>query len=363
MNWRYETWRKLYVREEGAFAALSYSARAAAAMLLKHVDARGRIYARAGEDIIDAICFRLGADRGERRQLRTAITDLLADGYLVQGQGWVGVRNFRRAHPHLDEMETEAAAIEQRTSSEPAANASPTGSECVAIVSRTGIEPVANEQRVGTEARVNAAEPLECVCAVPSEEFRAEISSSSPAPSGLARDPFSVVGGAARPPTATKPDWLRGWKWRESFGDAWATAHKTQGYGSGGDTKAARELEDVLAGFPEATVAALWERRQEIFAAFLGKQDPYLKQAKYPFSLLVARWNDFRPDVTPPDKPTADAPCVYHRGGRNSGKKALKHDIKLECAECRHLEVRAGPRPASAPMDIADLVRGYTHGG
>src|SRR5688572_15409726 len=96
MNWRNETWRKLYIREEGSFASLSYSARSLAAVLLKHCDSTGRLYARRGEDIRDAICFRVGANRGERRFVRPAVDELLSDGYLVAQEGYVRIRNFTR---------------------------------------------------------------------------------------------------------------------------------------------------------------------------------------------------------------------------------------------------------------------------
>ena len=137
MNWRHETWRRLYVREQGSFAALSYSARALAAMLLKHVDDRGRFVARRGEGLADAIACRVGASRGERRQIRAATAELLEDGYLVVEGPGVRIRNFHVGNglepaPTEHRPSIEAAPTETRPCTEPDANVSrPCIEECV----------------------------------------------------------------------------------------------------------------------------------------------------------------------------------------------------------------------------------------
>lgn len=99
MNWKHETWRKLYVREEGSFAGLSYSARALAAMLLKLADDDGMIYARQGDqEVVSSICARLGADQSERRIIRRALMELVVNGYLIPHEEGskpsVRIRNF-----------------------------------------------------------------------------------------------------------------------------------------------------------------------------------------------------------------------------------------------------------------------------
>ncbi len=145
MNWDHETWRRLYVREEGSFAALPYTARALAGYLLKICDARGRIFPAHGEDIRDSICFRLGMSRSERRLNRPAIDQLLEDGYLVAGErGSVRIKNLARANPDVED-----ASTEHRPSVEPDST-----------VHRTGLEPDSNVSRTCIEECVKSAESL-----------------------------------------------------------------------------------------------------------------------------------------------------------------------------------------------------------
>src|SRR6185295_11060351 len=116
MNWRHETWRRLYVREQGSFAALSYSARTLAGQLLKHCDDRGRIYPRRGEAIADSICFRERASRTERRLIKAAVAELLDDGYLVPDGTGVRIRNFARGQGHGqggDDVATDARSEQE----------------------------------------------------------------------------------------------------------------------------------------------------------------------------------------------------------------------------------------------------------
>lgn len=168
MNWKYETWRKVYIREDGTFAALSFSARTLARSLLTVCDDKGRIFARQNEDIVSAICFRLRADRGERRWIREAFKELVYEGHLVRvGDASVRIKNFVAAQgrpdlaSHVDAnahlMGDEPAVSEQRMSSDTASNGSPTSNEAAA-----------NEQVTGNEEWLKCAETLNTDPDVPS---------------------------------------------------------------------------------------------------------------------------------------------------------------------------------------------------
>lgn len=94
LRWRYETWRKLYIREEGSFAQLPFFARALAKQLICYADDDGCI-ALGGRDPVSAIAFRGGgADLSDRRLLKKYIPALLADGYLVREGDALRIRNF-----------------------------------------------------------------------------------------------------------------------------------------------------------------------------------------------------------------------------------------------------------------------------
>lgn len=123
LRWRYETWRKLYVREVGSFATLPLYARALAAELLKLCDDDGCIKL-GGRAPVDAIAFQLGANRGDRRLLKMHVPMLLADGYLVHAGDVLTVRNFDVAQAGRDRISVAAdpppghdgATTEQRPS-------------------------------------------------------------------------------------------------------------------------------------------------------------------------------------------------------------------------------------------------------
>lgn len=134
MNWTYETWRKLYVRETGEFASLSWMARAVAAMLLKYVDDRGRIFPRAGEAVEDAICERMGAGRGERRMIKPAIAELLRDGHLVKVGTHMRIKNFAQAQGRS--IGADVVANDQRTLHDDATTTPPPSNDSGATTSR-----------------------------------------------------------------------------------------------------------------------------------------------------------------------------------------------------------------------------------
>lgn len=111
MKWKYETWRKLYVKEEGAFAQLPLFARALAVEPLKICDDQGRIHL-GGKEPGEAIAFTLGATQGDRRLLRIHIRLLPQEGYLTKSNGCLIVADFTRCLPdsaeQLASLRTEA---------------------------------------------------------------------------------------------------------------------------------------------------------------------------------------------------------------------------------------------------------------
>jgi hypothetical protein len=141
INWKREPWRKLYVREEGDFAALPFLARCLASWLIKAVDDRGLI-ALGGRDPATAISRMGGAEMGDRRVVRKLVELLLAEGYLVVEGDSLRIRNFRPAQMRYDRVrgehelgsersstEHEPSASDARTDHEPSVNRAPTERE------------------------------------------------------------------------------------------------------------------------------------------------------------------------------------------------------------------------------------------
>lgn len=94
MKFKYETWRKIYVREEGSFGRLPWFARAAGMMLLKICDDAGRIDVGEGGDLVEAVAFRMGATAGDRRMMRKLFPLLVEDGFLTRDGRYYVVKNF-----------------------------------------------------------------------------------------------------------------------------------------------------------------------------------------------------------------------------------------------------------------------------
>jgi uncharacterized phage protein (TIGR02220 family) len=131
LRWKYETWRKLYVRETGSFAALSFYARCLARELLAMVDDEGLIHLK-GRAPADAIAFQGGAATGDRRMLRRHVQELLEDGYIVHVGDTLAMPNFIPAQQGVDRVpdrspkptpvEHEPGSNEDRTEHEPSTN-------------------------------------------------------------------------------------------------------------------------------------------------------------------------------------------------------------------------------------------------
>jgi hypothetical protein len=120
MRWKSERWVKLYTKEDGSFATLGATTRAYAALFLKLVDASGFIATGRHADVATSIAFQLGADQGDRRIIRRAVSELISDGYLAPVQGGVLVRNFALAQGQKkDSDRRESGASPARAEREP----------------------------------------------------------------------------------------------------------------------------------------------------------------------------------------------------------------------------------------------------
>lgn len=118
LTWKREPWRKLYVREEGSFAALPLFTRALAAELIKVCDDEG-IIRTGGRPLAPAIAFQLGADLSDRRILERHLVALIQDGYLVPvpGSSDVQIRNFVPAQLRWDRVRGTHSIADERTTS------------------------------------------------------------------------------------------------------------------------------------------------------------------------------------------------------------------------------------------------------
>jgi hypothetical protein len=86
-------WVKLWKEERGSFAQLPFMTRAVAAEALKYLDDDGRMYV-GSKHPAEALAFVAGATRGDRRVMRNAIDELLADGYLRTVNGWLEAAHY-----------------------------------------------------------------------------------------------------------------------------------------------------------------------------------------------------------------------------------------------------------------------------
>lgn len=177
LDWRYAKFRRLYVREEGKFAQMSFWARNLAAYLLKLVDDRGEL-ALAGRGPVGAIAFQAGATPGDRRILRRVIVELFDEGYLVhdESRDCLVIRNFTPAQRRQDEREP------------------------VVSRARAGREPVASRARAGREPCTKTAPSIENVDPEPAVHMRASSGSSGSSVSGrAAAAPARVRGNSPGP--------------------------------------------------------------------------------------------------------------------------------------------------------------------
>jgi len=157
IRWQYEPWVKLYIREQGSFAALPLFTRALGAELLKICDQEGRISLH-GRSAVDAIAFQLGATRGDRRQLARALPELVADGYLIEETDALRIRNFqhaqRRKKAGRDDTGSgrDGASNERPNVLEASANEPRTDHEAATNRARSSRDGVTSEPLPSTEA-------------------------------------------------------------------------------------------------------------------------------------------------------------------------------------------------------------------
>lgn len=130
-------WVKLYVEERGSFGALPLVTRGIAAELLKICQDDGLIACGTREPW-QAIAMRLGANQGDRRLLRRALSQLEADGFILRCELGYYVRNFSAYQTHR-------GSNESSTSDERTVNESVTSQSRVLNESVTSVERVINE--------------------------------------------------------------------------------------------------------------------------------------------------------------------------------------------------------------------------
>jgi hypothetical protein len=90
-------WRKLFLRPSSTFSNLPVLCRGLADELIRIADDDGAI-SLGGKNAGDVICRRVGAHPRERRQVRAFLDLLLADGFLVQAEDSLVIRNLAAAH-------------------------------------------------------------------------------------------------------------------------------------------------------------------------------------------------------------------------------------------------------------------------
>lgn len=133
MKFKHETWRKLYVREEGSFARLPWLARAAAGMLLKICDESGRIEV-GDQKLADVVAFRMGATVSDRRMMHKLFPLLEEDRYIVKKGSQYVIRNYHAAQKDWrgdDASSQESVPGESETSDERTINEPSTSDERV----------------------------------------------------------------------------------------------------------------------------------------------------------------------------------------------------------------------------------------
>ncbi|WP_437591516.1 hypothetical protein [Sorangium sp. So ce1000] len=200
-------WRKLYIREEGAFAQLPLFARALAAELLKFCDDEGRIFTGQREPW-EAVARVAGAEMGERRMLRKYMEQLLADGYLERHEDHIVIKNLRRAQ---SKKVHDPSASGARPEHEPSASGARVVHESVVSGARVVHEPSA---RSDVSPGNDSEQPLTGARALldlrRSEERRSEMDLVG-SPDGEPDPPPAGSAGASgflthpEPPQPTKP--------------------------------------------------------------------------------------------------------------------------------------------------------------
>jgi hypothetical protein len=260
MNWRHETWRKLYVREEGTFAQLPLFTRGLAAELLKICDDSG-VIALGGKPLVNVIAFRLGATTGDRRLLPSAVAALFQDGYLIPGPDCVRMKNFVPAQGK------KPIAFEE-------VGATSVGGELALNSPSVGSQLAANSQSTRSENEGNSGQSLQTPSVVPSVPIRSEPAEGEPPPPR---------------PQADREIWAA-YEWERRFKDAWANDPKYDGQfyrGNDADSRATGDLHEELLRMDRPARLAAQRRAPEMFAEYLGRSRATLVEARHRWRFFV----------------------------------------------------------------------------
>jgi hypothetical protein len=281
MDWRHESWRRLYVREVGSFAALPFWARALAGMLLKYCDSQGRICVRPGEDVIEGVAMRLCSNSNERKPLRKYLSMLVDDGYAEVADSALRVRNFRQAQGGSITAEAdpddEPGASREPAGSQPGASRVPTEQQAGVSGAPDERQPGASRAPAGRADRVKSAESLD----------------SDPAflPSSL---PSSEEELLPRDPSATEQEPKSAFDWYTCFQVRYLTRWGKH-YGRGqADGEQISKLNTKLESLPAAERHADWNRRDEMVAAFFARTDERTRSAGWKFAFFVGAFDGLR---------------------------------------------------------------------
>lgn len=152
IDWRHETYRRLFVLERGSFARLPALCRGLAAELLKLCDDQGRINI-GKEDPAAVVCRALGAHAGERRMIRVYIPMLVEDGYLERGESHLAIRNFSHAQSRAQDRAAEAAKASEDRGEAPRPQAPV--NDLTTTGQRAENEAATNGERTENERRTN----------------------------------------------------------------------------------------------------------------------------------------------------------------------------------------------------------------
>lgn len=340
MNWKHETWRKLYVREEGTFAQLPLFCRALAAELLKLCDDQGHIYIGGDKTFEEVVAFRLGATRGDRRMLRQMIPLLFDDGYLVQDGNRVALRNFEKAQGR-PRSGNDADATEQRP-----------GHDGATTEQRRDYDAVTTEQRPSNESERKSAKslrtpvdtraparavPFRSVPSVPSEERE------TPAREPKQRPFLPKLFGEVRS--------------RMVGGLPWQSLRAPE--------KASR-MADLL-GDDDSAWADV-ERSMELLfrhakAGRYPRSDEMLRDPTFAFGVWGSKWTELREEIhgRAPHIPEAAKPRAAEPFAVASEKRRIEQatDARIE----RLAEERRPRPPAKTPRQEYEERRQATNGG
>lgn len=341
MNWRHETWRKLYCREEGTFAQLPLLARAIAGELLKLAGENG-VITLGDKSLEEVVSFRLGATRSDRRILRSMLPLLFADGYLIPGEGGVLIRNFEHAQGRPR-----------------------TGNDRGTTVSRPSNDGVTTGLRPGHEKPPNQAQPLKRPSVVPSVPIRSvpddQRGSGSEAESPPEKRPRSEPSQKpAEEAKANEPGQIpikNVHSLTQFFGFWWRQTHRGEWWKPRGkDNEAARELiEDRIGSLPETDRPPALAQIAPAIKRYLANQKDFYVGAGHTLAIFCQDFDGLRGSEQPKPKDTGPVyqrltpiPMVDENGYRRNDPNARKIGLEI-LAKQRIAEAAAAGAAVNPP--------------